>query len=199
MYTMFPQVTPYIPVVDLVSHFCAACFLRSQSTSDSCNKVHKLWLLVYISTPDFLYVDQIKIMYPRTWIQTWKRPFYRQGGPNWDHRYDRNSRDISRATYRVIWQYHINSVQKCNRCLLYDHICLFNYLKRSTHRFMSYTPRIWRHLPTLSNRKITLTVLKYEIDVNFSKGDRKNTINATHRVCTDISCQAKGKVYLGNT
>lgn len=56
--TMFIRGKPVLHMVDLATHFCAAAFLKNQSTNSIWKTIQGLWNLVYVGPPDHLSVDQ---------------------------------------------------------------------------------------------------------------------------------------------
>lgn len=44
-------------MIYMAMHFCAASFLKSQSTREIWNAILSLWRLVYVGPPDHLTVD----------------------------------------------------------------------------------------------------------------------------------------------
>lgn len=56
--TMFLHNRPVLHMVDTATHFCAASFLRSQSSSEIWRTILSQWSHVYAGPPDYLKVDQ---------------------------------------------------------------------------------------------------------------------------------------------
>ena len=55
---MFINSRPVLHMVDESTHYQAASFLKSQSTSEIWKSIQRLWILTYLGPPDYLSVDQ---------------------------------------------------------------------------------------------------------------------------------------------